>query len=75
MRDKVKCSTISNKLQNGGLNVPDIDLFLQSLKAWIMRFENLKGKWRDILDMYLNRSGLNRPYIWKTSLKLQNPSP
>ena len=46
-QDKVKCSTIINNINRGGLNMVDIDSFLEALKAsWVPRIINNQGKWR-----------------------------
>ena len=69
-RDKIKRSTISKKLSEGGLNMIDIDCYIDSLKAtWVPRFLNASGKWIDVLHHYMHRTGLSLEYVLKTNVR------
>ena len=69
-RDRVKRSTITKKLCEGGLNMIDIDCYLDSLKvAWITRFVNNQGKWLDVLQYYLHQIDFTLDYLLKINVR------
>ena len=48
--DKIKREIIVQKLEDGGLNKPDVNQFIKSLKiSWIRRFHQSNATWRFIL--------------------------
>ena len=48
--DKIKREIIVQKLEDGGLNMPDVKQFIKSLKiSWIRRFHQSNATWRLIL--------------------------
>ena len=48
--DKIKREIIVQKLEDGGLNMPDVNQFIKSLKiSWIRRFHQSNATWRLIL--------------------------
>ena len=75
-RDKVKRTTVTNKRCNGGLDMVDVDCFLDALKvAWIPRMLNGVGKWLDPFRYYVNKMGITMDYILKMSVRNSNDFP
>ena len=69
-RDKVKRKTVIRKLDEGGLNMVDVDSFIGSLKAsWTNRLQNVQGKWLDVLSFYIDKLGLSIDYVLKTNIR------
>ena len=58
--DKIKREQLYNSRETGGLNLPNIKIFLNSIKAsWVKRYidENNKGKWKIFFDKVLVKRG------------------
>ena len=58
--DKIKRNTIIQNIENGGLKMVDIELFITSLKAsWVKRLsdENNKGDWKFIYTSLMEKYG------------------
>ena len=69
-KDKIKRSVVKNKMEEGGLNMIDLDFFLTSLKAgWVKKILTLPGKWCDSLHMHLKEIGFDSNYIFKTTFR------
>ena len=66
-RDKIKRSTITASVENGGLNMIDIDNFLLSLKAtWISKYISKPGNWKCTLKHYATKMKFQDPlYLFK----------
>ena len=59
-RDKVKRDIVIQEYKNGGLNMIDLPIFLNSIKSnWIKRIinETNKGLWKEILKKHLKQLG------------------
>ena len=75
-RDKVKRSTVIKKLQEGGLNMVDLDSYFMSLKAsWVPRIRVLNGKWTDCFNYYVHKLHLDSNYIFKMTTVSVNDFP
>ncbi|MCP3950619.1 MAG: hypothetical protein GY697_00120 [Desulfobacterales bacterium] len=75
-KDKVKRSVLVNEKCNGGLNMINIDCFFDALKAsWITRIINCKGKWKSILEYYVNNQGIPLNYLLQMSFKTTRSFP
>ena len=58
--DKIKREQMYKSKEDGGLNVPNLKLFVQSIKtSWIKRYidENNHGKWKLFFDNILSKRG------------------
>ena len=57
-------------MENGGLNMLDIDYFLMSLKAaWVEKIQFRKGKWADVFKYYITKMNIDIDYVWKTTFR------
>ena len=69
-RDKVKRSTIINNINRGGLNMVDIDSFLEALKAsWVPRIINNQGKWRANFMQISQKLNISLNYLLNMTFK------
>merc|ERR1712105_62038 len=69
-KDKVKRNVLINSKCQGGLNMIDIDGFVESIKAaWITRLLRCKGKWKSIFENYISKCGLKLTYLLNMSIK------
>ena len=68
--DKVKRPVVVNSIDEGGLNMVDLDCFFTALKAaWVPRILDHTGKWKGILDNYLNKINLDIGYVLNMNFK------
>ena len=75
-RDRIKRLHLISSIENGGLNMIDIDSFLMSLKAaWVTKFINMEGDWKNVLLFHLKRLSLPMEYILKMNFKSLNHFP
>ncbi len=72
--EKVKRSVLSNSIKDGGLNMINVDAFIESIKAsWVTKLLTIAGKWSDIFHMKAQYIGLPLEYIIKMSVsKISN---
>ena len=69
-KDRIKRTTLKNKVENGGLNMIDIESFCLSLKAaWIPRLLSLHGKWKAGFETLCAKINLPLEYILKMNFK------
>lgn len=57
-RDKVKRNTIIQNIEDDGINMIDIPIYLNSIKSsWINRITNTKNKgtWKEIIDKQIKK--------------------
>ena len=73
-RDKVKRTTVIGKINEGGLNMIDINAYLMSLKAsWASKILKLDGIWKNVFQHHVRNLGIDVPYLFKmnfTEVKL-----
>ena len=66
--EKIKRTVVIRTLNEGGLNVTDIESWFLSLKtAWIPRLYNSGHKWTCIFNYYLSKNGLNTHWLLATN--------
>ena len=66
--EKIKRTVVIRTLNEGGLNVTDIESWFLSLKtAWIPRLYNSGHKWTCIFKYYLSKNGLNTHWLLATN--------
>ena len=72
-RDRIKRSILTNDVESGGLNMPNIEKFFMSLRAgWIARTLRSKGKWRAGFEMLATKCNVSFDYLLKMSFKSVN---
>ena len=66
----MKRNVMSNKIQKGGYNMTNIDCFFDALKiSWICRILNQPGKWKTVLNHYIEKIGLSLEYLLLMNFK------
>ena len=69
-RDRVKRSSVINNVKIGGLNMIDVDVFVNAIKAsWVPRLVKNNSKWSALFELNLQELGFPKGYIWKTSFR------
>ena len=67
-KDRIKRSSLRNDLEHGGIAMTNVNNFFKSLKAgWIIRYLNLKGKWKAGFEHIASKLNLTIGYMLKMS--------
>ena len=68
-QDRINRNTAYNHVKNGGLGIPNVDLFSKALKlAWIRKYFQTTHKWRNIVaheTSFIDAIGANGPGQYK----------
>ena len=65
-KDRIKHESLTNTIQSGGLNMPDIEKFFCSLRAgWVQQMSILKGKWKAVINSIAAKCNVSIDYLIK----------